>query len=377
MNYASNISTEELNKELQSVHTLIARAYDHNRTLAKQAESQNLALRHMSDAVTAANASAGGFLATQGFAYAPPAGQNNVLRVHGISFWDAPLYMNGTSLQNGSLVIADKGSESRRVPFQEDGSLSNMVSIGLSKVTTNDNTVKWILEEDKFWCIRVKADDLGDTDGTRATIDIHITLPPTVKPEINYILVDNLFPSGISYEVDWFDMSTQIHSLASSKSQFFPIDGRRFGGKLILRLTSTIKEVDNGDTYFVFGLKQLSLGYKNYLSAGYAVNKIDLTHTSGNELTIHTLRASYATPNVPVNLKDAIQFTISDAINSNGTNLAGNILYSSVGQPFPLQPNAADIVISSCPDTIYMRTDLYNNSASPQVSGLYFEYSGA
>jgi len=361
ISYGSNIDSTDLNKRFEELQFLLAQAYRQNQELLQIVQTQNTAITGLNNSIGGAANFAGGFLQSTGFTYSGAAD-----KVAFASFYEAPLYKSGAYVQpgTGSLLLNHNLQDDNRVPLvQRDGrlQLSDMVSVVVPDKVGIDTTARWLLEPNRFWC-----QALSDID----TLDISIQLPPTLSPEINYVLLENLFAYGVSHKVSYFDTYGNPSAVQGNSSAFYPVNGKRFGGKLLLRLKSTLKD-SNG--LYIFGLNNLKLGYRHYVSEGYAVNQIDLNHTDGNTLRIHTFKAAYQLAVVPPVHSDVVRFQIATAL--DGEDIAeDSIVYDSGVDPYPLTTSATAVDIDNCGTELYVKTLLKNNGNSPRVDGYYFEY---
>ena len=184
-----------------------------------------------------------------------------------------------------------------------------------------------------------------------------------------------MFPKGIEHRLAFYDSYGEKNMVThdyNGTSAFYPVDGSRFGGKIILELKSGLIAEDG---FNVFGLKNLKIGYRSYIQEGYAISKVNLNH-AGGALSINAFNAGYTTHIQPRKISDAVRFQIGTALSGSDIDET-SIIYDSASSPFPLL--ASDTAIdagSVANDYLYVKTLLYNNGTSPKVDGFYMQYTG-
>jgi len=360
LKYGSHINSEDLQRRFEEIQTLLAQAYRKNQELQKQIDTQELAIQALTNSVNNAAASAGAFLSSQSFNFSGAADRV----AHAVFAEGAAAGSNVYIDENSGLLMLNPVNIIDRIPKVLDGSqwsLSDLASIDLtaSRKTLNDPTVKWILEPDRFWCSAFDSNELT----------IRINIPPTLTSEVNFIAIDSLFPTDITHQISWFDIHGNEQQLQPHhRSWAYSIDGRYFGGRISIKLTSSLTV--NGK--YVFGLRGVRIEKRQYASTGYVISEVQLNHTAGNKLDLRSFKASYTLPVQPHHVSEILQFQIGTTF--NGSDI-GNIVYDSSTQPFPFKTTDSPVSIIAAPDKLYVKTILQENNGSPMVEGFYLEYN--
>ncbi|MGD9697616.1 hypothetical protein [Acinetobacter sp.] len=370
--YSANLSSENLQKRFKEVQTLLAKAYGVNQQLRSKLNMQQIALEAIAPSVIGATKNAGEFMSDVGFTNADFNGQK--LAFH--TFWNDGTITNSSGVRTepdmGTLMLDHIGQDIDRVPrVRETGEASTMVSVSINNSVDLDPYVRWVLDTDKFWANRFNKDKTT----------MLITLPPTLRSDINYIAIENLFPEGIQHTLKYIDthsMGVAVSATNESHSKFYPIDGTHFGGQLQLELRSTLKSIDNK---FTFGLKNIRIGYRKYATQGYVVNKININH-AGGLLNLQSFNAAFSLPKYSAKYGDYLRFEIGKGVDENGNII--DTVYDTIKNTFPfLSTDTAIEAGSIVPDIdgnchLYVKTYLYGmNNTSPRIDGFYFEYEGA
>jgi len=359
--YSSHISSEDLQRRFDEIHTLLAQAFRKNQELQQKLQVQDLALKAMAQSIRGAASSAGEFLRNQSFSYS-----NGTDRVAQGTFFENVVWLEDTEVDSASGILSLRSTtDISRVPLTDTRELSILASVIINNGTYVDPTVKWILEPDRFWCNSFQED----------SIDISISLPPTLTSEANYIAIENLFPNGIFHTVQYFDIHGNAHVInqkAQERSWVYPINGKYFGGRIIIKLKSTLQV----DGQWVFGLRNVRIGYRTFTGSGYAVTRVDFNHTDGGDLNLRSFKASYILPVEPHQISEVLQFQIGTAYDTYSHDISG-IIYDSTTHPFPMTTSDTAINATSVPNTVYVKTILKENGSSPMVEGFYFEFNEA
>jgi hypothetical protein len=359
--YSDQISSADLNRRFEEIYLLLSEAYRHNQKLMRQVQAQELAIKAMPASVSAASASAGSFLADQGFVYS-----GGDERVAAMIYGSDVVYLHQTRIEpySHSLYLAAM-RESSRIPLDDNGNLAEMVSVTINNGAIADPAVRWILEPDKFWCFAHNENHLT----------IQIQLPPSLHSEVNTVALQHLFPSGNYHRIGFVDISGNTHQLSKldvSKSSLYTLEGRRFGGQITINLRSSLQV----DGKYIFGLRGLQLSNALNYENGYAIVKVTLPHSNNGDMDLRSINAAFNLPAAVSKLSSAVRFEIGTSYNA-ATHSIGGIVYDSSKDPFPLKTSDPALPLNNVPNTVYIKTTLYNHSASPVVEGLYFSFNEA
>jgi len=357
INYGEVLSSEDLGNKFNELQTLVAQAYMANQDLRNQLRVQQIALETIGASVDGAAAKAGQFLNSVGFQYD---GDGNRKLAH-FTFWDPITTSNGLYIEpkTGSILLSHK-SDISRIP-RINGEVSAMASVVMGSELNADPAIRWILDDNKFWAGKSAQNE----------INIHISLPPTLRSDINYISIKTLFPHGNTYRVTYYDTyGNANHSTKGllDRSRIFPVNGTKFGGKITITMRSSLTD-DDGN--YIFGLRSINAGYREFTESGWVICPVAIDNPAGATV-LRSFSANWYSQIAPLRYSDVVRFQI-------GTGYSGNditgLVYDSISNEFPLLSTDSGISIGTINQTtLYVKCYLYNNGSSPVLNGFYFEY---
>jgi len=379
----ANIDSIVLNKNMTELSSLLAQAFSYNSELrGRQAildtalQGALTALADYGDRVvpnlTKYNVeynSTGASASEHMWAGNPPHLLSQLLfnTVPSISTW-----VFNTAISNNSLTIGvDKYySKISTIPNDYGEEIPSAGTVVLIDGIEDEDWGWTLLSPDILWC----------KTSSSNTMNIVITLPPGLSPNVNHIGVQTLFPVKNTYQVKYKSVDGSINLLKDSQGTtthsvtndfYFP--NAKFGGQIILELTSTLQDSD-GD--YIFGLSGIVAREDFFQPTGYMIKQISL-HAIDSDLTARYLHSIYYSGSLQSvsRLSDAIRIQIGSSLidDSAGNKNVSGVIYDSNVHPLS-GIGAYGINLSS--STYYVKVTLNTvNGITPTLEGLLFEYS--
>lgn len=378
-----NIDSKVLNKNLTELQTLLSQAFTYNSQLrGRQAildvalQGALTALADYSDRIvpdlTKYNTefdATGADASEHMWAGNPPHLLSQLL------FNTAPTtatWISNTAISNNSLILdVDKFySKISTIPNDYNEQIPSAGTI-VKIDGVEDVTWGWtLLSPDMLW---------AKTSASN-TMNIVVTIPPGLSPNVNHIGVQTLFPKKNTYQVKYKSIGGTINLLKDTQgntthsvSQDFYFPNAKFGSEIILELTSTLQDSD-GD--YIFGLSGIVAREDFFQPTGYMIKELNL-HDLSDDLTARYLHSVYYSGSLQAvsRLSDAIRIQVgSDLIdNKDGTKNLSNVVYDTNVHPLS---GLGTYAINLSAATYYVKVTLNTvNGITPTLEGLLFEYS--